>query len=89
MRHALITLMIITGVVICSWEAGVVPGEALRARDQQPCTKLRATVSHSINATAALKKPDEKPLREVYVPSVSVAPFNLYAVQDHFLLFLQ
>ena len=36
MRHILITLLIITGVVICSWEAGVVPGEALRSRDQQP-----------------------------------------------------
>ena len=40
MRHTLITLLIITGVVICSWEAGVVPGEALRSRDQQPCAKL-------------------------------------------------
>ena len=41
MRHTLITLMIITGVVICSWEAGVVPGEALRARDNQPCATLK------------------------------------------------
>ena len=46
MRHTLITLLIITGVVICSWEAGVVPGEALRSRDQQPCTKLFSCSGH-------------------------------------------
>ena len=45
MRHILITLLIITGVVICSWEAGVVPGEALRSRDQQPCSRASLLVS--------------------------------------------